>query len=341
MIQTYLLGGYTKRENKGISSVTFDAQTGSFGNVLPIAALNNPTWITTNADKTVLFIIDKEEKSGLVALKKDANGIYIKIAECYATEVSGCHITFNDETGFLYVSNYHEGSIDIYYFSEDEQLSLKNRVFHDGSSVHPNQASSHIHMTLINQNTSQLYACDLGSDNIYVYNLQPNGGLDLHSTVTFPPGTGPRHIVIHPTLSVAYVIGELANTTSILRINEDQTMSLIDTLQNIPKEYTEESAGAAIRITNDGQYLYTSTRFHNIITAYRIDSVGMLSQIQQISSYGEIPRDFILDTTEQFLLIPHQDTDNIAVLSRNHKTGLLKKVREQAFAPECVNITLG
>lgn len=341
MLQTYYLGGYTKRVNKGISSVSFDPNKTKFGPVIPVAALNNPTWLTFNQKKDLLFAINKEEKGGLTVLKKDANGIFIKQSECFATDVPGCHITYHEPTRTVYVSNYHEGSIDIYRYNENEELSLIDRVVHSGSSTHENQKSPHVHMTHFSKDQQQLYACDLGTDEVYVYNIKADGLLELFSVTIFPGGTGPRHITIHPKLSVAYVVGELNNTTTVVRINQDKTLTIINTLPNTIASHTETSAGAAIRVSSDGKFLYVSTRFNNIITVFKIDNVGMLTEIQKITTFGEIPRDFILDKKERFLLIPHQDSDFITVLSRDSKTGLLKKVKASAKAPECVNIVLG
>ena len=340
MQQTYFLGGYTKRVNKGISSVTFDPSKTKFGPVIPVSALNNPTWLTLNENKDTLFAISKADKGGLTVLKKDANGIFITQSECFATEIPGCHISYHEATRTVYVSNYNHGSIDIYRYRETGELSFIEQVTHSGSSVHKNQQSPHVHMTLFSKDQSQLYVCDLGTDEVYVYDIQNDGLLSEFSVTKFPAGTGPRHITLHPTLDVAYVIGELGNTTSVVRINEDKTLTVINTIPNVDASEVETSAGAAIRITQDGQFLYCSTRFSNLITAFKVDSVGMLSEIQRISTYGEIPRDFILDETEKFLLIPHQDTDMITVLNRDTKSGLLKKAKVTALAPECVNIVL-
>ena len=211
MQQTYFLGGYTKRVNKGISSVTFDPSKTKFGPVIPVSALNNPTWLTLNENKDTLFAISKADKGGLTVLKKDANGIFITQSECFATEIPGCHISYHEATRTVYVSNYHHGSIDIYRYSETGELSFIEQVTHSGSSVHQNQQSPHVHMTHFSKDQSQLYVCDLGTDEVYVYDIQNDGSLSEFSVTKFPAGTGPRHITLHPTLDVAYVIGELGN----------------------------------------------------------------------------------------------------------------------------------
>ncbi|MBF6977628.1 lactonase family protein [Aerococcaceae bacterium zg-BR22] len=338
MTETYLLGGYTKRINKGIASIQFDAATQSFSNYQAIAPLNNPTWVTTSKDNTYLFAIDKEELGGLVVFKReDTNNNYTRLTACHATEIPGCHISYHEPSGAVYVSNYHQGSVDIYRF-EDETLTFIEQVKHSGCSVHANQQSPHVHMTHFNANETELYVCDLGTDSVVLYTILADGTLEKADTVSVPAGTGPRHITFHPALNIAYVIGELANTVSVFTVADNGHLTLIQTIATTPKEYTETSAGAAIRVTNDGRFLYTSTRFHNIITAYTIQTDGTLTLLQQINTGGDIPRDFILNASQEYLLVPHQDSDKITVLQRNAQTGLISSIDRSATAPECVNI---
>lgn len=336
MLQTYLLGGYTKRDNQGVSMMTFDTTSQSFGEATHLASLNNPTWITFTTDKQYFFTINKKEQGGIVVFKKN-NDTFVPIAECYATTGTGCHISYHETTHTVYVSNYHEGTIDLYRFDE-EQLTFITQVKHHGSSVHPNQQSPHVHMTHFNQNYSKLYACDLGTDQVVLYDIHPDGTLRLAHQTNFAAGTGPRHLTLHPTLPIAYIIGELANTITTATIDTNGHLTPIQTIATTPTEYATEAAGAAIRITQDGQFVYVSTRFYDILTVYQVQADGTLIDVQQIKTGGKIPRDFILDTTEHYVLVPHQDSDKITLFERDLTTGLLSQMDATAFAPECVNI---
>lgn len=342
MEQTYFLGGYTKRVNQGISAVTFNDETIAFSNVQPIAQLNNPTWLTFSQNRDYFIALDKNETHGGIALfKLDAKKEhYRKHSGAYATIASGCHITIDEIRQTIYVSNYHEGAIDLYRINEHHELSFVEQVKHSGSSTHQNQQSPHVHMTLMNKDASKLYVCDLGIDEVITYDILSNGKLSFFSSTTFPAGTGPRHLTLHPTLPVAYLVGELNNTTSLLTINADQSLAYSHSIINTPDEFKHTSAGAAIRITKDGQFVYTSTRFHNILTVFKVSENGNFEKIQEISTDGEIPRDFILDASEQFVLVPHQDSDTINLFKRESSTGLLTQLEQSINAPECVNIVL-
>lgn len=72
MVETFILGGYTKRENKGLQSIQFNPQDVSFSDTQLIAELNGPTYVTLSEDKTLLFSIHKEDgKDGTIAFTRD------------------------------------------------------------------------------------------------------------------------------------------------------------------------------------------------------------------------------------------------------------------------------
>lgn len=339
MTQTFILGGYTKRDNKGIHQVEFDAKEGAFSDPSLISELNGPTFVALSKAKDLLFAIHKEnDQGGIVAFKKNDQGTWDKLASGFGDNGSGCHVSYRESSQTIYVSNYHAGVIDVFKL-DGEELNVIQTVEHSGSSVHENQDSSHVHYADFNDSQNLLFVCDLGTDFVTTYEIAEDGTLAPSSEIKLTPGTGPRHLVLHPTEPYAYIIGELANTTTVVSLDAEGKMAAVETQLNIPEEHVEKSAGAAIRITNNGRFLYVSTRFHNVLTVFEIsEDGGALTKIQEIDTNGEIPRDFNIDETEKFVLVAHQDTDHISVFDRNAETGQLTFIQNNTLAPECVCI---
>ena len=340
MVQTFILGGYTKRENKGLHSIQFNPQDVSFSDAELIAELNGPTYVTLSEDKSLLFSIHKEDgKDGTVAFTRDGDE-WRQLSNILVEGAAGCHISYREASRTLYISSYHNGNLDVFHLDNSDQLNHLQRIQFEGASIHKNQDASHVHFAGFNSDKSLLFVCDLGTDVVSTFSIAEDGRLTLNSELNLTPGTGPRHLVMHPALPYAYIIGELNSTTTVVAVSDTGELEVIQTIQNIPTEQVETSAGAAIRITRDGKFLYTSTRFHNIVTVYAVDlSDGTLSLVQTVDSVGQIPRDFILDESEQFVLIPHQDSDHITIYERNTDTGDLKFVHNETRAPECVCIS--
>ena len=339
MIQNFILGGYTKRLNKGISSIYFNPDKQIFSDSKLIATLDGPTYVALSKDKSLLFAIHKEDDKGGIVAFRFIEGNWKEISRSFGSKVPGCHVSFKETTRTLYVSNYHEGAVDVYQLDDADQLHHIQSVKHEGSSVHENQKSSHVHFADMNNEQTKLYVCDLGTDIITTYQIDEQGKLTLSSELKLEAGTGPRHLVLHPAKPLVYVIGELNSTTTVLNIENDGSLSVKQTVINIPEEKVEKSAGAAIRLTSDASFLYTSSRFHNVITVFSVNKDnGELTKVQDIDTIGQITRDFILDSTEKFVLVPHQDSDYISIFSRNSATGELKFLNNETKAPECVCI---
>jgi 6-phosphogluconolactonase len=74
----------------------------------------------------------------------------------------------------------------------------------------------------------------------------------------------------------------------------------------------------------NGKFLYGSNRGHNSIVVYAIDAAtGKLTQIQNQSTLGKTPRNFVLDPTGGWLLAENQDSSTVAVFKIDPTTGKL------------------
>lgn len=340
MIQTFIFGGYTRRLNKGLHQANFNSQTGEFQDVELIAELQDPTFFALNTNKDRLFVIEKgDNQGGLATFKRIADNQWVKTDLLFASTMSGCHVAYRESSQTIYVSNYHEGQIDIYQLIDDK-LNHIQVVKHKGSSIHLNQTQARVHFTTLDQAESRLFACDLGSDTITIYHADDQGKLTLASTFAMPAGTGPRHLTIHPNEKYLYVIGELNCTTNVLSLNRDNQLSLLEThhdVENISSPNRKDATGAAIRLTSDGRHLYTSTRYTDTISVYQVSETGdSIQLVNQYDTVGQVPRDFNFDETETYIVVAHQDSDHLSVFSRDTNTGKLTFNNNNTAMPECV-----
>lgn len=108
-------------------------------------------------------------------------------------------------------------------------------------------------------------------------------------------------------------------------------------VSTLPKDFDGENGGAAIRISNDGRYLYASNRGHNSIAAFAVAEDGLsIDSIQIISTEGDFPRDFALSPDNNYLVAANQNSDNLTLYRRDSETGLLTMIQKDVFAPEAV-----
>ena len=161
---------------------------------------------------------------------------------------------------------------------------------------------------------------------------------DLKQAVTLPPGSGPRHIAVHEQTKFAYVLNELTSTVTMMRYYDGE-LKLLDTYPTLPNEFNGTASAAAIRVSMDGKFIYTSERGDDSIAVLRLDPDNeTLEIIGRQKTMGKTPRDINLDPTGNWLLAANQDSDSIAVFTVNKNTGMIEPAHlvENIKSPVCL-----
>lgn len=342
MEQIVYLGSYTRKESTGIHQVTLDTTEEKLKDYKLVAEVDSPTYLTLSADKQSLYSVYKEKNgAGVTSYEHQDDGSYQKRASNSSEDAPPCYISYDAERNFIFTASYHEGFVSVYEETADYSIELRDRIFHEGSSIHENQTAPHVHYAELSPDNKFLLVCDLGTDELYSYEVAKDGKLKEVSRYTAKPGTGPRHLVFHPNSCTVYLLGELSSEIEVLRYNrEDGSFTYLDRISTIPLSHTTFNAGAAIRVTRDGKYVYSSNRGHDSIAVFKVSDVDQtLSLFETVPSEGNTPRDFNLSPDEAFMIVGHQDSDNLTLFKRDSLTGKLSLLQKDVYAPECVCVT--
>lgn len=336
MKETIFLGTYTRRESKGIYTIELDTATKRLTNLNTAISENGPTYLGLTSDGYLLTVSAKGGQGGLVSYKQLDNGTFSEINRITSEGASPCYVGIDNTRRLAFGANYHKGELTSYHFDTDGVLTLVDTIQHNGNGPHENQDKAHAHYSDLTPD-NRLVACDLGTDGVYTYDISDEGKLTEVACYKAEPGTGPRHITFHPNKKIAYLFGELANTVTTLTY--DEMTGRFDTLQTIstlPETFTEFSGGAAIRISQDGKFVYVSNRGHDSIAVFKVLDDMTLECVEIVPSEGDFPRDFTLNKSEDFLVVSHQNSDNLTLFERNKETGRLTLLQKDVYAPECV-----
>lgn len=339
MSEKILLGTYTRRKSEGIYSIELNTEEKTLENLTVEAEVGSPTYLSSSNDASLLYAVLKEDSDhgGVIALKQTDEGSYATADVSTSEGAPPCYVAYDEKNGFVYAANYHKGQVSVYKTDERGSLELTDTVQHSGKSVHENQKGPHAHYFDLTPDEKYLIACDLGTDEVLTYEVNEEGKLSEVDRISVAPGTGPRHIVFHPNGKYAYVFGELSSDVLAFEYDKETgTLNELQTISSIPEEHTEFNGGAAIRISSDGKYIYASNRGHDSIVVYAVQEDGTLELVEYTPTEGETPRDFNLDPSEKFVVVGHQDTDNLTLFERNEETGQLTLVQKDVYAPEVV-----
>ena len=338
-----LLGTYTRKTSEGIYRIELNTDTKKLENLSLIAKIGNPTYLATNKDASIIYtIISEDDQGGIASLVKQEDGSYIKHSVVLAEGAAPCYVSYDANRQLVYTANYHNGEVAVYKTDSQGNLSLTDTVARKGSSVHENQDAPHAHYMHLTPDEKFVVACALGTDKVYTYEASEEGKLTEVTHLKVSPGSGPRHLVFHPTLNMAYLFGELSSEVIVLAYNtESGGFKVEQTVSTIPSDHEGFNSGAAIRISSDGGFLYASNRGHNSIVLYEVAEDGKISLINYTPTEGETPRDFNLTPDEKYLVVGHQDEDYLTLFERNADSAKLSLLQKEITAPEVVCVANG
>jgi len=334
MIHKIILGTYTRRISQGIYQIELDTATETLNNLVLLTEETSPTYLTKSKNDFLYSVTSRDDQGGLSSYDPQ-NKFLNAVTEEGA---SPCYVAVDEVRQLVYGANYHKGELNTYKIKPNGSLEAAAALFHkEPTGPHKNQDKAHTHYTDLTPD-QRLAVCDLGTDRLYTYDVSETGEVDEVAVYVAEPGTGPRHLVFHPSGDIAYLFGELDSSVSVLAYDKtDGSFTQKQKVSTLPKEFDGENGGAAIRVSNDGRFLYASNRGHNSIAVFAISEDGLsIELIQNISTEGDFPRDFALSPDNKYVVAANQNSDNLTLYRRDNENGLLTMIQKDVFAPETV-----
>jgi 6-phosphogluconolactonase len=342
-----LVGTYTNAcASKGIYVYDFNVNTLGYKLKSNTDAVVNPSYLTVSNDKKFIYSVNEDGAKSTISSFK-YNTVTGKLDFINKTDSKGadpCYI-INDDKNVL-VANYSGGTISVFNKKADGSLADAVQVIKLGGSGpdKSRQEGPHAHMVYFSPDKKYVFANDLGSDKIYMYTYNPDGGartLLLKEAFPVKAGSGPRHLVFNPNGTFVYLLQELDGSLTTFDYANDK-LTQVQELNVTPNLLGGKHGAADIHISNDGKYLYATNRGDaNTISAFRVHANGLLQMVQQISTQGSAPRNFTITPNDNFVLVANQNTNNITIFKRDKSTGLLtdtgKKI--ELCQPVCLVFT--
>ncbi|MFC4653249.1 lactonase family protein [Lactococcus nasutitermitis] len=333
MKEKFLIGGYTKRESKGIYSVELDTDTATLSNLALVAEISGATYLTVDAHDHLYAVASENSEGGTTAFTFDGKKAE-KLNSVTAPGASNCYVSVDEARNLVYAANYHLGEVRVYKRLSDGSLELTDVAKHeDHHGPKPEQKGALCHFANLTPD-NRLAVCDLGNDAVYTYAVSADGKLSDAKIYHSQAGSGDRHITFSADGKHAYLACELDSTVEVLTY-ENGTFNLLQKITTLPDTHTGFNGVAAIRLSADGKFLYVSNRGNDSIVSYKVATDGAsIETLGWASTEGNIPRDFNFNKSEDFILVAHQDSDNLTLFKRDQNSGALTLAQKDFYSPE-------
>jgi len=338
---------------KGIYRASWDAATGSLGDVELAVATDRPDFFAMHPKLPLLYSVNSvgSGKGGVSSFRVDAARGELTLLHRADSHGDGPCAVSVDATGrAAFVANYPGGSFAAYHLGPGGEISDAGGLDCKGNAacgplgpVKARQEAPHLHCAVVSPKNNYVLVCDLGDDAIEVFPIAPGADKLLGTPVRVGvrAGSGPRHVAFHPNGKWVYCIHEVDCTIDLFDWSAGKLTwragSVISTLaKGVPVGI---NTACEIVVSDDGKFVYACTRFVNEITVYRVDAAtGLLTEQQRLSCGGQIPRYFAFDPSRRWLVCTNQGTGvagsgNVTVFAHDPATGKLSET-PKTFAAE-------
>lgn len=171
---------------------------------------------------------------------------------------------------------------------------------------------------------------DMGLDLVRFWRATPSG-LRAGQQVPLPKGSGPRHMVLHPSGHL-YVVAELSCEVFALAASADGTWHVVGGAQLGAGGVLPGDTAAELTASRDGEFLYAGVRGSNTIATVRVRGAGeVLAPVALVDAGVDWPRHHVV--VRDTLLVAGQRSDEVASLTLDLRTGVPGRVRHRTAAP--------
>jgi 6-phosphogluconolactonase len=309
-----LIGTYTgdqPNSSKGIYVYRFYAERGAVAYLSEVET-SNPSYLCITQDHQYVYAANEyfdKGMGGITAYK--FNKTTGKLEEINSQKAIGtpAYISVDKDQKNVFIANYGGGSMQVFPINKDGSIGASVQTIQDTGSGpdKSRQADPHGHSAVLSPDDKYVMFSDLGIDkiNVFRYKASKNPPLTPAPTpfVNTVAGSGPRHSDFAPNGKFMYNIQEMHATITTYAYHDGE-LKLLQTVNMMPANFSGTNGAADIHVSPDGLHLYATNRGTvNEILAYSINQeTGTLTFIDRYKT-GEVPRNFIIDPTGNFILV--------------------------------------
>jgi len=279
----------------------------------------SPSYIIRSLDGRYIYAANEAGKvdgvpgGAVTAFRVSDGGAPEKVVTRTNCGGAPCHLM--ERGGYLYVSNYGDGSVTVYPLEDGVPGEAEFKHQHEGSGpVKGRQGGPHAHCTMAVPGGGEICVVDLGIDQARFYRKEGKA-LALAQALTLSGGDGPRHVAFSGDGRFGWIVTELSCKVYSIRRGAGG-WEITGEHPTLPAGYAGESSCAAVRLTGDGKLLAASNRGHDSIAVFDVDGgTGLLTPAGIFPVGGATPRDIGFSPDGRWLVSANQDSDSVTVLS--------------------------
>lgn len=289
---------------------------GALEHVADASCEGEPGALVANPARTSLFASLRPEVK-LVAFRIDPPSGTLTRVNTIEAGPDPAHLSTDKEGRFLLAAYYVAGKVTVLAIERDGSLRAP-----------PEQSlptAEKAHAVLLDPANRFAFVPHTGPNAVFQFAFNAATGKLTPGNppkLATPENTGPRHIVFHPRLDIAYTSNEQGGSVTVYSFDKaGGSLKALQTASTLPSDFSQRNACAEIRIHPTGRFLYVSNRGHDSIARFQVDDrSGSLLALGQTPT-EKTPRSFDLDPGGKFLYACGEATDRLVAYQIDQETG--------------------
>ena len=339
--------GYTngfKNNHNGINQFILNEKNGTIkvDKFIPTTQIQQIHFSVLNSKGSKMYLCGRQNKNGRLSSIQFKNNTFNIDSSFITPQKLPCHISLDKEEKYLITCGYIDGTINSWKINEDNTIHPKpiDEEKIKAKSIHPKrQTKAHLHSSFFSKDNNFLFACDLGGDQVLIYNFN-KGQLTKKSIYKTTLGGGPRHLALSKDNKYVYILNELSSQIEVCAFNSQEgNMYKLQLISTLPTTFKGNNTTAEILIHPNGKFLYASNRGHDSIAIYSISPKnGTLTFIERQTTLGKRPRNFNITPSGKVMVVGNRTSKQLVSFAINQKNGKLRFLKTTPWDCEIMRI---
>jgi 6-phosphogluconolactonase len=306
-------------KEKKIAVHQLDPTSGKLTHVADATCEGEPAALVVNPPRTALFASLRPEGK-LSAFRIDQATGKLTHLNTIDAGADPAHLSTDTYGRFLLAAYYVAAKATVHAIEKDGTLREKpvESVF----------TAEKAHCIMLDPTNRFVFVPHTGPNAIFQFAFDKTTGKlspGKPSKLATPAKTGPRHIVFHPRMDVAYVDNEQGGSVTAYKFDKSAgILAPLQTVSTLPTDFRDTNACAEIKIHPNGKWVFVSNRGHDSIARFSVDDVTGRLTMLGITPTEKTPRSFDLDFPGRFLLAAGESSGKLAVYQVDVDSGDLK-----------------
>ena len=336
------VGTYTHGSSIGIHLYDVDVEEGTLTprKVVPV---NNSSYVVKSKNGKYLYSIADE---GVAVFAIEEDGDLTLINKVDIDGMRGCHLSVDDKGKYLFVGGYQDGKVTVVHTHQDGRLGrVFDGVFHRGiGSVAERNFRPHVSCVQITPEGKYVCAVDNGIDQVKIYRINElKNRIELADILRCKRESAPREILFSKDGNYAYILFELRNEVGVYKYSDHGKTPEFELVQVISTvtdgRDSRHDCAAAMQISPDGNYLFTSTAGENAVAMFAINPEdGTLRKDFVLPISGQYPKAIALFPDGKHIAVVNHESNSITTFAINYEKKLLvmKGRPMKVETPNCI-----